>query len=126
MGETSILIVEDDETIAGLVGFLFRREGYQTVVLRDGRAAEAHVAAAAPPGAVILDVMLPYADGFAVAAAIRAQPAWEDVPIVLLTAKAREADVERGRALGVAAHVVKPFQPRALLDLVKSLVEKGR
>jgi len=125
LGQTSILIVEDDETIAGLVGFLFRREGYETHVLRDGRAAEAHVAAAAPPSAVVLDLMLPYSDGFAVAAAIRAQPRWKDVPIVLLTAKARDVDVERGRSLGVIAHLVKPFQPRALLEIVKGLVEKA-
>jgi len=126
VSQARILIVEDDETIAGLVGFLFRREGYETVILKDGRAAEAHVAAAEPPAAAILDVMLPYSDGFAVAAAIRAQPLWRHVPIVLLTAKSRDVDVERGRALGVAAHVVKPFQPRALLDLVRSLVEGSR
>ena len=125
MGKTSILVVEDDETIAGLVGFLLRREGYEAVVLRDGRAAEAHVATADPPSAVVLDVMLPYSDGFAVAAAIRAQPRWKGVPIVLLTARSREADVERGRSLGVVAHLVKPFQPRALLDVVKGLLGGG-
>jgi DNA-binding response OmpR family regulator len=124
LSQTSILIVEDDETIAGLVGFLFRREGFEVVLLRDGRAAEAHVASAEPPAVVVLDVMLPYSDGFAVAAAIRARPRWREVPIVLLTARAREEDLERGRGLGVAAHIVKPFQPRALLDTVKGLLEK--
>jgi len=117
-----ILIVEDDENVAQLLAFLFDREGFSPVVLRDGRAAEDHVRNAPPPAAAVLDVMLPYRDGFAVAAAIRADPRWGNVPVVMLTARSLGADVDRGIALGVNEYVLKPFQPHALAARVKALV----
>lgn len=122
VGARSIVIVEDDENIGELLGFMFRREGFDPVLLWDGRAAEEHVAARDPAAAVLLDVMLPYRDGFAVAATIRADPRWRSVPIVMLTARSLGPDVERGRALGVSDYVVKPFRPPALVGRVKSLV----
>ena len=123
---SSIVIVEDDENIGELLGFMFRRDGFDTVMLRDGRSAEEYVAAGEPAAAVLLDVMLPYRDGFAVAAAIRADPRWRDVPIVMLTGRSLAADVERGRAIGVTDYVLKPFRPPALLGRVKSLIEPAR
>jgi DNA-binding response OmpR family regulator len=118
-----ILIVEDDENVAQLLAFLFDREGFSPVVLRDGRAAEGHVRASEPPVAAVLDVMLPYRDGFAVAAAIQADPRWRSVPVVMLTARSLGADVDRGIALGVSEYVLKPFQPHALAARVKALVD---
>jgi DNA-binding response OmpR family regulator len=117
-----IVIVEDDDNIAELLGFMFRREGFAPVVLRDGRAAQEHVASHPPPAAVVLDVMLPYRDGFAVAVAIRSDPRWKDVPIVMLTARSFPSDVERGKDLGVADFVLKPFQPQALVGRIKKIV----
>jgi DNA-binding response OmpR family regulator len=117
-----ILIVEDDENVAQLLAFLFDREGFSPVLLRDGRAAEAHVRGSPPPAAAVLDVMLPYRDGFAIAAAIRAEPGWRHVPVVMLTARSLGADVDRGIALGVSEYVLKPFQPRALAGRVRALV----
>ena len=120
---SSIVIVDDDENIGELLGCMFRRKGFEAIVLRDGRAAEEHVAAREPAAAVLLDVMLPYRDGFAVAAAIRADARWQDVPIVMLTARSAGADVERAQALGVSEYVLKPFRPPALLGRVMRLVE---
>jgi DNA-binding response OmpR family regulator len=117
-----ILIVEDDENVAQLLAFLFDREGFAPVVFGDGRSAEAHVRSATPPAAALLDVMLPYRDGFAVAAAIQAEPRWRGVPVVMLTARSMGADVDRGIALGVSEYVLKPFQPGALARCVKELV----
>jgi len=125
MSDPSLLIVEDDENVAQLLAFVFAREGFAPVVLRDGRAAHAHVAAEPPPVAVVLDVMLPYRDGFSVAAAMRADPRWRDVPIVMLTARSLGADVDRGIALGVAEYVLKPFHPRALVGCVRSLMRRA-
>lgn len=118
----TILIVEDDENIAQLLAYMFRREGFAPDLLADGRAAERYVLERDPPAAVLLDVMLPYRDGFAIAAAIRASPRWRDVPVVMLTARAMGADLERGRSLGVADYVTKPFQPRSVIGRVKDLV----
>ncbi len=118
----SILIVDDDENIAELLGAFFAHEGLEPVLLRDGRAAEEHVAAQPPAAAVVLDLMLPYRDGFAVAQAIRADVRWRDVPVVILSARSQPSDLERGRALGVSAYVTKPFHPRALVERVKRLL----
>jgi two-component system catabolic regulation response regulator CreB len=119
----AIVIVEDDVNVAQLLAFMFRREGYEPVLLPDGRAAERHVGTHPPPALVVLDVMLPYRDGFSVAAAIRADPRWKDVPVVMLTARSLPPDVEQGRRLGVSDYVLKPFQPRALVGRVKRLLD---
>jgi two-component system catabolic regulation response regulator CreB len=119
----AIVIVEDDVNVAQLLAFMFRREGYEPVLLPDGRAAARHVSTQPPPALVVLDVMLPYRDGFSVAAAIRADPRWKDVPVVMLTARSLAPDVEQGRRLGVSDYVLKPFQPRALVGRVKRLLD---
>lgn len=121
MKPPAILIVEDDRNVAELLGFMLSREGFDPRLVRDGRAAEEYVSGNEPAAAVVLDVMLPYRDGFAVATAIRSDARWKDVPIVVLTARAIPEDMERGRALGVSDYVTKPFHPRALVDLVKRL-----
>jgi len=123
MTHSPIVIVDDDETIAQLLGFMFRREGFAPVLLHDGRAAEEYVARSAAPAAVVLDAMLPYRDGFTVAGTIRSDARWRHVPIVMLTARTLGADVERGRQLGISDYLAKPFQPRALLDAVKRLLQ---
>lgn len=120
-----ILVVDDDGTIAGLIAAIFRKEGFAPVLLRDGRAALEHVAKEPPPAAAVLDIMLPYTDGFAVAAAIRADPRWRAVPIVMLTARSQPADLERARGLGVGGYLVKPFQPQALVAAVRGLLAGG-
>jgi DNA-binding response OmpR family regulator len=124
-GAPSILIVEDDRNIAELLGFMFSREGFAPRLLHDGRAAEDYVAAHEPAAAVVLDVMLPYRDGFAVAEVIRADARWREVPIVMLTARAQHDDVERGRSLAVSEYVTKPFRPQAVVGRVKTLLHHG-
>jgi DNA-binding response OmpR family regulator len=119
----SIVIVEDDENVAQLLGFMLRREGFEPRLLGDGRAAEEYIATHAPPAAVVLDIMLPYRDGFAVAAAIRADERWKGVPIVALTARSLASDLERARGLGVCDYVVKPFHPRALVGRISGLLD---
>jgi DNA-binding response OmpR family regulator len=125
MALPSILVVDDDQNVAELLGFMFSREGYAPELIRDGRAAEDYVAAHAPAAAVVLDVMLPYRDGFAVAAAIRADARWRHVPIVMLTARVLPDDLDRGRALGVNEYVTKPFRPQDLVGRVKTLLHAG-
>jgi DNA-binding response OmpR family regulator len=120
-----IIIVEDDPNIAELLQFVFRRDGFAPQVLADGRAAEQYVASHPPAGAAVLDVMLPYRDGFAVANAIRSDARWRDVPIVMLSARTAGCDVEQARRLGVAEYVAKPFQPRAVVARVKALLAPG-
>lgn len=121
----TVLVVEDDPTIAGLIGAVLRREGLVTVVAPDGRSALDHLARQAPAAAVLLDVMLPHRNGFAIAEAIRADPRWCSVPLGMLTAHARPEDLEKARALGIAEYLVKPFHPQALASTLRRLLARG-
>ena len=116
----SILVVEDDEHIGELLVFLLERQGYKVEFRRDGRAARLHVESGAePPQLILLDVMLPFHDGFELVQIIRAQPGWDKVPIVMLTAKTTEADIVRALDAGANDYIVKPFQPNELMARVR-------
>jgi len=120
-----ILIVEDEENISELLAFAFRRAGFEPTVVADGRAAVEHVLTHEPPDAVVLDLMLPCRDGYAVASAIRTDERWRAVPILVLSARAAEAEVERARAAGANGYLSKPFSPRAVVERVVAFVGQG-
>ena len=115
------LLVEDEEDVAALLKFMFEREGYVTETVRDGKAALASIARLPPPAVVMLDVMLPYADGFQILAKMRAQPGWQDLPIIMLTGKSQEKDIVRALDAGASDYVVKPFKPEELRARVRRL-----
>lgn len=114
-----ITVVEDDENIAGLLAFLLEREGFAPEVVGDGRAALEHAARSEPPSAVVLDQLLPCRNGLAVATALRADPRWGEVPIVLLGATRSIG----GAAARVDAWLEKPFDPGALIGELKRLAK---
>ncbi|KQQ96773.1 response regulator transcription factor [Massilia sp. Leaf139] len=114
-----VLLVEDDEHISQVLRFMLERQGYQVEHMADGRAASHHVAASDPPALVLLDVMLPYVDGFEIVQLIRAQPAWREVPVLMLTAKNTERDTVRALDAGASDFIIKPFQPQELLARVR-------
>ena len=116
------VVVEDDADIAQLLRFIVEREGFSVTLCPDGRAAGERIAAAAAPALVILDVMLPYASGFDLLAAIRKSPSWSKVPVLMLTAKSRESDVVRALDGGANDYVTKPFQPAELKARIRRLV----
>lgn len=118
------LIIEDDESIAQLLEFLMRREAFSVEVCRDGRTAEQRIVNGVPPALVIMDVMLPYVDGFELIALLRRQPLWQDVPVLMLSAKSQEHDIVRAIEAGSNAYVVKPFQPQELMARVRNLVRR--
>lgn len=117
-----ITVVEDDENIAGLLELMLRLRGFAPSIVRDGRAALALVRDAPPPDAVVLDQLLPYCDGLAVASAIRAEPRWGGVPILLLRSLG-SPDVRDARL--VDACFSKPFDPEALLARLRSLLQEA-
>jgi DNA-binding response OmpR family regulator len=117
-----ITIIDDDENVAGLLELLLRREGFAPEILRDGRAALAHVRDHGPPDAVVLDQMLPYRDGLAVASAMRGDPRWRSVPILLLRSAAPSRwDAARDARLADICFS-KPFDPAALVASLKRLL----
>lgn len=116
----SVLLVEDDENISQVLKFMLERQGYQVAHAADGRAACSYVESATErPALVLLDVMLPYIDGFEIVRFIRTRAEWVTVPIVMLTAKTTERDIVRALDTGANDYIVKPFQPNELLARIR-------
>ena len=123
---THVLVVDDDPAISSLVAFKIGRLGARVSVESDG---EAGLAAARQlrPDLVVLDWMMPRMNGLEVCTALRADrdPAVAAVPIILLTAKAQETDIERGFVAGATDYMVKPFSPRELVSRVPAALPAG-
>jgi DNA-binding response OmpR family regulator len=117
-----ILIVDDEPNIVISLEFLMMREGHEVRVARDGEAGLAAVRTHRPD-LVVLDVMMPKLDGFAVLEAVRSDPSLAATRILMLTAKGRDAEKTKGLALGADAYMSKPFSTRDLVEKVKELLE---
>ncbi len=118
----SVLIVDDEPNIVLSLEFLMKKAGYDVAVARSGEAALSAIAEA-PPDLVLLDVMIPERNGFDVCQAIRANPDWQAMKIVMLTAKGREIEREKGMALGADDYITKPFSTREVVRRVRQLLE---
>lgn len=117
----SVLIVEDEESIALSLEFLLQKEGCRVYCAKDGSTA-LQMLTAQVPDLVLLDVMLPLMDGFELCRRIRADPLYEKTRIMLLTARGRENEIARGISLGADAYLTKPFSTRELMDTVRRLL----
>jgi len=116
-----ILIAEDEPNIVLSLEFLLQGAGYEVAVARDGAAA-IKLAETLRPDLVVLDVMLPLVDGFEVCRRIRGNPATKDARILMLTARGRESEMEKGVAAGANAYMTKPFATRELMAAVAELL----
>lgn len=120
------LCVEDDSDLAYLLRFILEREGYEVHEAKDGDIARQWIAAAAePPALIMLDVMLPHADGFELLTLIRARAEWAQVPVIMLTARSQERDVVRALDAGASEYIIKPFKPDELRARVKRLMKSA-
>ena len=114
-----ILIVDDEPNIAASLEFLLQRGGYEVRVAHDGEEALAQ-AESFQPDLVLLDVMMPKLNGYEVCQRLRQNG--RAVKIVMLTARGREVDEEKGKALGADLYVTKPFSTRELVAQVRELL----
>ncbi len=122
---TRVLVVEDDDVIRELIRLNLELEGFEVFTAVDGQDCldrAAHI----DPHVVTMDVMMPRVDGWTAVERLRADARTRDRPIIMVTARTQEADHQRGRNLGVDAYVTKPFDPDALIDVIRSLVDRGR
>jgi DNA-binding response OmpR family regulator len=119
-----ILVVDDDPGLRLICRFNLEAVGMEVREAPDGETAIA-MAVADPPDAILLDVMMPGLDGWAVAAELGARAETRDVPVVFVTARVTEADRARGVELACAAYVTKPFDPSMLAGLIERLVGGG-
>jgi DNA-binding response OmpR family regulator len=118
---SKVLIVDDEPNIVTSLEFLMRQRGYETRIARDGDAALAEVESFGPD-LVLLDVMLPRRDGFEVCQKLRAE-GHSELKIIMLTAKGRDIEIEKGLALGADAYVTKPFATGELVERVAEVLE---
>jgi len=117
----SILVVEDDADVAGLIRLRLSSSGHRVAVAPDGEAGIA-AARAEVPDLVILDWMMPRKSGIEVCAELRADERFTGTKIMMLTARAKDSDVERAYTAGADDYVTKPFSARELLSRVEKLV----
>ncbi len=117
-----ILACDDEKHIVRLVQVNLERAGYQVVTANDGKEA-LQVVADENPDLVVLDVMMPYMDGFEVLQNLRRNPTTRDIPVIMLTAKAQDTDVFKGWQSGVDCYLTKPFNPIELLAFVKRIFD---
>lgn len=118
-----VLIADDEPNIVVSLEFLMKREGHVVSVARDGPSALEAIRRD-KPALVLLDVMMPGLSGFEVCQAVRADESLAGVKIVMLSAKGRDTDLAKGRALGADAYVTKPFSTRELAETVRTLLER--
>jgi len=115
-----ILAVDDEKHIVRLIQVNLERQGYDVVTAFDGKEALQKVEAERPD-LVVLDVMMPYMDGFEVLQNLKRNPSTRDIPVIMLTAKAQDADVFKGLQSGVDLYLTKPFNPMELISFVKRI-----
>lgn len=124
MGKERILVVDDEEDILRLVEYNLAKDGFQMTCVTTGEQA-LRAARDKLPDLILLDLMLPGMDGFAVTRALKAAPGTASIPIVILSARGGEADVVAGLELGAEDYVTKPFSPRVLVARVRAMLRRG-
>ena len=116
-----VLIVDDAPNIVLSLEFLMKKEGYAVRSVSNGEEAMETIAEKIPD-IILLDVMMPRKDGYEVCQELRANPDWKDIKIIMLTAKGRDVEREKGLALGADDYVIKPFATQELVNKVKTLL----
>ena len=120
-----ILVADDDVDIRELVEFKLSTLGHEIVAVSDGAAA-IDACKERRPDLAVLDVMMPGMSGLDAIRAIRNDPAMAGIPVILLTARAQESDVETGFDSGADDYITKPFSPRELASRVQALLARAR
>ncbi|MDZ4297959.1 MAG: response regulator [Moraxellaceae bacterium] len=120
MAVHKILLMEDDEMTAELIEFLLKRQGHEVKTAIDGAEGE-KLLSEWQPQLVVLDVLMPFVDGFTVLKNIRNNAVTKDLPVLMLTAKTGERDIVQALDMGANDYLVKPFQPAELLARINRL-----
>jgi two-component system alkaline phosphatase synthesis response regulator PhoP len=117
-----ILITEDSSTILAITKDALESAGYSVICAVDGQEA-LDKARKEQPDLIILDLMLPKIDGYKVCRMLKFDEKYKQIPIILFTARAQEADVKLGKEVGADAYLIKPFEPATLLGKIKELIK---
>jgi DNA-binding response OmpR family regulator len=123
--KVTVLVIDDDPVILELLRVNFEIEGFEVICASDGeeglkRAQTEH------PDAVISDIMMPRRDGLQLLADLKADPSTENLPVILLSAKAQKAEVQQGLDMGADDYITKPFDPLELIDRLNAVMTRPR
>ena len=124
MSKAMILVVEDEEDILELVRYNLTKEGYLAETTTSGEDALS-ITFERTPDLILLDLMLPGADGFEVCRRLKNNPETNHVPIIMMTAKGEETDIVTGLELGADDYIVKPFSPKVLIARVRAVLRRA-
>jgi CheY-like chemotaxis protein len=119
-----VLVVEDEPENRLFIGLMLRTEGYEVLEAEDGHAALEALQRGPLPELILLDVMMPGLNGWQVFQRIRENSQWSRIPVVMLTALAQRADVERAVELGVDGYLTKPFEPADLIHTMEETLSR--
>lgn len=117
-----ILMIEDDSVIAGLLKHTLERRGFSVAHAADGSRAFELLNEMPAPNLVLLDVVLPFVNGFEILQQIRSTNGWESVPVIMLTSKGQEQTVVRAFENGANDYIVKPFQMEELMARIRRFI----
>lgn len=121
---SKILIAEDERDIRDLIDFTLSYNGYEVITASNGEDA-LELIQREMPDLILLDVRMPRKDGYEVCKALKTEPSTSGIPVVFLSAKGQEAEVEAGLQLGAEAYILKPFSPNELVVQVGNLLREG-
>jgi len=119
-----ILIADDEANIVTSLEYLMEKSGYEVRTARNGIEAISLVESFLPD-VVLLDVMMPYMSGYEVCQAIRQRDDWQNIKIVMLSAKGREAEVNKGLSIGADTYITKPFSNHELIEKINGLLQSS-
>ncbi len=117
----TILLVDDEPNIVLSLEFLMKRAGYKVHVASDGDAAIDSIKND-PPDLILLDINMAKRDGFEVCQMIRTNPEWRDIRVIMLTARGRDIEREKGLAMGADDYITKPFSTQEVVDKIRAMV----
>ena len=123
MAKATILVVEDDPDIRELVSYNLGKEGYTVAAAESGERA-LELLPTANPDLILLDIMLPGADGLDVLRSLKGEPASSRIPVILATAKSEDTDIITGLELGADDYLTKPFSPKVLIARIRALLRR--
>ncbi|BAD41384.1 response regulator [Symbiobacterium thermophilum] len=117
-----ILLIEDDPDIQRMVQLSLKFQGGHEVSVASGGQEGIAKAEQERPDLILLDVMMPEMDGYETCRRLKANPATASIPIVFLSARAQQSEIEKGRSLGAIGYLVKPFDPMTLSDQLEAML----
>lgn len=121
---TKILVAEDERDIRELIGFTLRFAGFEVVLVNNGVEA-VEKAPLERPDLILMDVRMPKMTGYEACRQLKDNPITESIPVVFLSAKGQEGEIEQGLASGAVEYIVKPFAPDELTNQVKSILARS-